>query len=147
MDKLIAIMKIVLGTTFALYLKAHAAHWNVEGPMFPEYHRFFGELYGDLWRSVDDIAEHIRQLDAYAPGSMERFTELSRIKSNNEILPPNDVVIMLMKDTEIMIIVLTEALHLAGQTDKQGLVNFLSGRIEVHSKQRWQLRATAKRLA
>ena len=146
MEKLIAIMKVVLGTMFALYLKVHAAHWNVEGAHFSEYHRFFAELYTDIWQSIDDIAEQVRQLDAYAPGSLERLVELSRIKSNNDILAPNDLIIMMMKDTEIAIATLTEALHLAEQADKQGLINFLAGRIQAHSKQRWQLRATAKRL-
>jgi starvation-inducible DNA-binding protein len=146
MDKLIPMMKIVLGTAFSLYLKLHAAHWNVEGSQFPSYHEFFRAMYDETWHSIDDIAEQIRQLDAYAPGSMERLIELSRIKSTNEVLVAADLVIMLMKDTEVLIGALTEALHLAETEDKQGLVNFLAGRIEAHSKMRWQLRVTAKKI-
>ena len=73
MDKLISAMKIVLGTTFALYSKTHGAHWNVEGPLFPAYHQLFGDLYTEIWASIDDIAEQIRQLDAYGPQSLERL--------------------------------------------------------------------------
>src|SRR3569833_2530731 len=146
MDKLIVAMKIVLGTTFAKYLKTHAAHWNVEGPQFPSYHAPPGTMYEEIWQAIDPIAEHIRQLDAYAPASLERLTELSQIKANNEIMPPPEMLLMLMKDTETLIATLTEALHLAEAADKQGLVNYLADRIEVHSKYRWQLRATTKRL-
>jgi starvation-inducible DNA-binding protein len=146
MDKLISAMKIVLGTTFALYSKTHGAHWNVEGPLFPAYHQLFGDLYTEIWASIDDIAEQIRQLDAYAPQSLERLVELSRIKGTNEVMVAADLLAMLVKDNETLIATLTETLHLAEAEDKQGLVNFLAARIEAHSKQRWQLRATAKRL-
>ncbi len=146
MDKLIAIMKIVLGTAFSLYLKTHAAHWNVEGPSFPQLHQFFQMIYEDVWQSVDDIAEQVRQLDAYAPCSLERFNELSRIKCSNEVMPAQEMLIALLKDNDILIHAMTEALHAAEAEDKQGLVNFLAGRLETHSKWRWQLRATAKRI-
>jgi starvation-inducible DNA-binding protein len=146
LDKLIAAMKVTLGTTFTLYVKAHACHWNVEGPTFVSYHRLFGDIYSEIWQAIDDIAEQIRQLDAYAPASLERFMELSRIKGTNEVLPPHDMLVMLMKDTEMMITVLTETLHLAEAEDRQGLVNFLAGRLEAHTKQRWMLRASAKKL-
>ena len=146
MEKLIQNLKTVLGTTFTLYLKFHAAHWNIEGPFFESYHKLFNGIYDDLWQSVDVIAEQIRQLDAYAPGSLERFVELSKIKGTNEILPPNTLVVMLLKDIETLVSLTTEALHNAEKEDKQGLVNFLAGRVEMLSKWRWQLRATSKKI-
>jgi starvation-inducible DNA-binding protein len=146
MEKLLAIMKIAFGTVFASYVKAHASHFNVEGLSFVSLHRLFGDIYQDTWASIDEIGEQIRQLDAYAPGSLERYAELSRIKTSNEVLPAHDMIVALMKDQEIVMATLTEALHAAEMEDKQGLVNFLAGRIESHSKWRWQLRATAKRV-
>lgn len=145
MDKLIHSMKVTLGTAFVFYSKAHACHWNVEGISFVSLHKLFGEIYQDTWESIDDIAEQIRQLDAYAPGSLERFIELSRLKGTNEVLQAHDMIIMLLKDTEVLITVLTEAFHAAEAENKQGLANFLAGRVEAHSKWRWQLRATAKK--
>ena len=146
MEQLIESMKIVLGTGFSLYLKAHSYHWNILGEHFPSYHPFLGEIYTTIWESLDDFAEQIRQLDAQAPGSMERFIKLSRIQSDNSVPNTRQMMINLFNDTEIFIALLTETLHMAEQADKQGLVNFLAGRIEVHSKMRWQLRATANRL-
>lgn len=147
MDKLINIMKVTLGTAFASYLRAHASHWNVEGIHFEELHTLFENIYKDTWESIDDLAEKIRQLDAYAPCSLERFIELSRIASSNEVFPASEMVVAVMKDQEAMIVILTEAFHVATEMDKQGLANFLANRIEMHSKWRWQLRATAKRTA
>jgi len=44
MEKLIEQLKVILGTNFALYYKAHSYHWNVEGPDFPQYHKFIKNI-------------------------------------------------------------------------------------------------------
>jgi starvation-inducible DNA-binding protein len=107
----------------------------------------FGKIYTDVWNSIDDMAEQIRQLDAYAPASLERMIALSRInRSNSGMLPTGQMLTGLFEDNDVVIAVLTEALHVAEAEDKQGLVNFLAGRLEAHSKWRWQLRASAKRV-
>ena len=80
MEELVGQMKGLLASTFALYLKAHYFHWNVEGPDFAQYHEFFGNFYESVYGNVDKIAEEIRALDAYAPGSLGRFQELTGIK-------------------------------------------------------------------
>jgi starvation-inducible DNA-binding protein len=140
-------MKVTLGTTFVFYVTCHAYHWNCEGPFFPVYHALFGKIYTDVWNSIDDMAEQIRQLDAYAPASLERMIALSRInRSNSGMLPTGQMLTGLFEDNDVVIAVLTEALHVAEAEDKQGLVNFLAGRLEAHSKWRWQLRASAKRV-
>lgn len=61
----------VLGATYALAIRTHIAHWNVEGPEFASLHELFGEQYRALLAAADDIAERIRALDAYAPGTPE----------------------------------------------------------------------------
>lgn len=60
-------LKQVLGTSFAFYIKAAGFHWNIEGPNFPQYHAFLGDLYNEVYGSIDQLAEIIRQLDSYAP--------------------------------------------------------------------------------
>jgi starvation-inducible DNA-binding protein len=57
----------VLADTFALYLKTHNFHWNVEGPMFNTLHLMFMEQYTELWNALDAIAERIRSLGYPAP--------------------------------------------------------------------------------
>ena len=79
-NTLIDSMKVLHATNFAFYLKMHFFHWNVTGPFFPQYHEFFGDLYAEIHGAVDDIAEHIRSIEGYAPGSLQRFKELSLYK-------------------------------------------------------------------
>lgn len=60
----------LLADTYTLYLMTHNFHWNVTGPMFQTLHLMFETQYTELALAVDEIAERIRALDAFAPGSL-----------------------------------------------------------------------------
>ena len=70
----------VLADTYMLYLKTHAFHWNVEGPMFNTLHAMFMEQYTELWNAVDSVAERIRALGFPAPGTYSEFSALTSIE-------------------------------------------------------------------
>jgi starvation-inducible DNA-binding protein len=144
METLQEIMKKVLADTFALYLKAHQYHWNVEGVNFPQYHEFFGNLYKELHDAVDPIAEEIRSLDTYAPGSFTRFMELTEIEDEITVPAGVEMARRLMTDNERVLATLNVAFKLADQFDKQGLADFLAGRIDIHNKHAWMLRSITK---
>lgn len=144
METLIEMMRKVLADTFAMYLKAHNYHWNVEGSNFPQYHDFFGNLYQELHGAVDPIAEEIRALDAYVPGSLSRFLELTEIE--DELSIPNGVEMArrLMVDNQKVIMTLDMAFKLADELDQQGLADFIAGRLDTHKKHGWMLRSITK---
>jgi len=144
METLQEIMKKVLADTFALYLKAHNYHWNVEGMNFPQYHEFFGNLYEELHGAVDPIAEEIRALDTYAPGSFTRFLELTEIEDELAVPAGVEMARRLMTDNERVLATLNVAFKLADTMDKQGLADFIAGRIDAHSKHQWMLRSITK---
>jgi starvation-inducible DNA-binding protein len=144
METLVEIMRKVLADTFAMYLKAHNYHWNVEGPNFPQYHDFFGKLYEELHGAVDPIAEEIRSLDAYAPGSFTRFLELTEIQDETNVPMAREMAAKLLADNQIVLNTLNMAFKLADQFDKQGLADFVAGRIDVHNKHAWMLRSIIK---
>ena len=79
------LLKTLLGTQAAYYVKAHGFHWNVETPDFYQYHKFFQKIYEDAYSAIDPIAEYIRSLDEYAPGSLDRFLELSIISGQTKV--------------------------------------------------------------
>lgn len=144
MDTLQELMKKVLADTFAMYLKAHNYHWNVEGASFPQYHEFFGNLYEELHGAVDPIAEQIRAIDAYAPGSFTRFMELTDIEDEMSVPSGVEMARKLMIDNEIVINTLDMAFKLATTFNKQGLADFLAGRLDIHAKHGWMLRSITK---
>ena len=144
MEQLIEKLKILHASNFSFYLKLHFFHWNVEGPNFPQYHELFGDLYEDVHGSVDNYAEHLRALQAYAPGSLGRFSALSAIGDQFETLPASQMIRVAMEDNTKVMFLIGELDKLASEAGEIGLSNFLQGRMEIHRKHQWMLRATSK---
>jgi starvation-inducible DNA-binding protein len=145
MDELIEQMKVTLANTFSFYLKAHNFHWNVEGSNFSELHGFFEGIYSDAWGAVDAIAEHIRNLEAYAPGSLGRFRELSQISDENNIPDGHGMITKLEADNKKVIESLKLAQKQAETQGAVGIANFYQDRIDIHEKHGWMMRAYTKR--
>jgi starvation-inducible DNA-binding protein len=143
-ELLIEKMKAYHATNFAFYLKTHFFHWNVEGPNFPQYHEFFGDLYADVWAAADDIAEHIRALESYAPGSFTRLSAMSMIADQIDPIPAPDMFLMLMGDNIKLMAMIAELDRMANDAGEIGLSNFLQARHEIHKKHQWMMRATSK---
>ena len=144
MMELIEALKKAQATTFALYLKAHNFHWNVEGPDFAQYHGFLGDFYAEVFGAVDTIAELIRTLDAYAPGSFSRFQQLSTIE--DELTVPRGIVMIarLYADNQRVLATLTDAYRMAESAGNYGVSNALQDRITIHEKHGWMLRSFTK---
>ena len=143
-ELLIEKMKAYHATNFAFYLKTHFFHWNVEGPNFPQYHEVFGDLYADVWAAADDIAEHIRALESYAPGSFTRLSAMSMIADQIDPIPAPDMFLMLMGDNIKLMAMIAELDRMANDAGEIGLSNFLQARHEIHKKHQWMMRATSK---
>lgn len=138
-------MKVLLADNFAFYLKAHNYHWNVEGPDFPQLHSFFGSLYEEVWGAVDSVAEHIRTLDAYSPGSLSRFKELTSIEDELKIPPAPEMCRRLYDDNQKVLASIKIAFEAAEADGLIGLSDFLQGRSDVHQKHAWMLRSLIKK--
>lgn len=134
-------LKTLLGTTFTFYVKIHGFHFNVEGPDFPQYHQFLSDFYSDVYGSIDKIGEYIRTLDAYAPGSLSRYIELSAIQDQTQIPRAELMFIELKTDNDIMLKVLDGVFKTASNENKQGIANFIAERLDAHEKWNWMLRS------
>jgi starvation-inducible DNA-binding protein len=143
MEELHNALKIVLADTFTMYLKTQSFHWNVIGPNFPQYHDFFGNLYEELHGAVDPIAEQIRAVNSFAPSSLARIKELTRIEESDTIPTAERMFQILINDNNIVLDALKQAYDLAEKEDELALANFLQDRMDIHKKHGWMLRATA----
>jgi starvation-inducible DNA-binding protein len=144
MEKLVSQLKTILGTNFALYLKAHGYHWNIEGSNFPQYHSFLEGFYTDVWNQTDSIAEHIRALDSYAPGSLVRMLELADIQESSTVLDAMAMMRDLYSDNERFIIHLRAGITAADAAGEPAVGNFLQDILDAHQKKAWMLRSTLK---
>jgi starvation-inducible DNA-binding protein len=137
-------LKKVHADAFAFYLKAHYYHWNVEGPNFPQYHVFLQNLYQEVFNSIDTLAELIRTLDSYAPGTLTRLKELTTIEETDDIPDALTMMSRLLMENNIVRASLLTAYRTAETSGEIGISNFLQDRIQAHEKHAWMLRSILK---
>lgn len=138
-------LKTLLATTYAFALKAQNFHWNVEGPDFAQLHKFFGKIYSEVNdNAIDKIAEYIRTLDEYAPGSFERFSELSQLQGQLKIPRARLMIEELARDNGTIKEVLRRCFDTATQERAEGIANFIAERMDAHDKHGWMLKSFLK---
>ena len=138
-------LKTLLATEYAFSLKAQLFHWNVEGPDFAQLHEFFGNLYEEVYNnSIDKTAEYIRALGDYAPGSYERFAELTIIKGQIKIPRARLMIEELLANNDQLLELLNTCFATAEQENQQGIANFIAERIDAQQKHGWMLRSFLK---
>lgn len=144
MDDLYKASKIAFASEFSFYLKSQNFHWNVEGSDFLEYHELFGNIYEEVYGSIDTFAEKLRSLGTYAPASLSRLSMLSQIEDEEQVMPKDQMVAELMSDNEKMIKILKMVYDIAEKYGEHGFSNFLAERMDAHRKHGWMLRASSK---
>lgn len=144
MEELQKAAKIGFASEFSFYLKAHNFHWNVEGIHFQELHSLFETIYLEVYGSIDPFAENIRKLNTYTPASLARFSMLSTIDDENEMLGPTEMLQELLVDSDKLVRVLKMIYDIAEREGEHGFSNFLAERMDAHRKHSWQLRASLK---
>ena len=144
MDELKHAMKIAFASEYAFALKTQNFHWNVEGPLFPQLHMLFDTLYSEVYGSIDAFAENIRKIGAYTPASFLRFSMLSVVKDETDILDPESMIHELLIDSEQLEEMFKIVFMAAEELGEHGLSNFLADRQDAHAKHSWMLRSTLK---
>ena len=131
----------LLADSYSVYLKTHNFHWNVTGPMFATLHTLFEQQYTELATAVDEIAERIRALGEYAPGSYSQFSQLSKIPEATEIPKAEQMIRTLLTDQETLIRRARALTSTAGKAGDEATLDILTRRIEAHEKNAWMLRS------
>lgn len=144
MDKFVNQLKIAFASQYAFAIKAQNFHWNVEGSDFYQYHNLFETIYDEVYGAIDAFAENIRKIQAYTPASLYRFSALSAIDDETEVLAPEAMIQELLRDAEKMQEIMKVLFVEAENRGEHGLSNFLADRQDAFAKHAWFLRATAK---
>ncbi len=131
----------LLADSAVLYLKTHSFHWNVEGPMFNTLHLMFMEQYTELWNALDLIAERIRSLGYYAPGSYRKFAQLASLTESEETLPAKEMIRELLVGHEAVAKTARSIYPVAEAGYDEATLDLLTQRLQVHEKTAWMLRS------
>lgn len=134
----------LLADEHVLYVKTRNFHWNVTGPRFHDLHVFFASLYGGMEQSLDDIAERIRALGRFAPGSLRAYLERARLsEAESTGLDATAMLKALLADHEALILTLRADIRAADEVHGDAATaDFVTGLLADHEKKAWMLRAS-----
>ena len=135
----------LLADTYVLYLKTHSFHWNVEGPMFQTLHLMFMGQYTETWNAIDPIAERIRSLGHYAPGSYKQYVKLATVKECDGVPKAGKMIAELIDGQEAVARTARSVLPLAEAANDQPTLDLLTQRLDIHEKNAWMLRSLLKK--
>jgi len=138
-------LKTLLASTQSFAIKSQNFHWNIEGSDFPQYHEFFDTLYGDVSGTIDRIAEYVRILGAYTPGSLTRYAELSVIQDQTKIPRAELMFSESLQDCETMIQLVVEMFDQATAERQQGIANYMAELQDLYAKKAWFIRSILKK--
>ncbi|WP_442598188.1 Dps family protein [Parapusillimonas sp. JC17] len=131
----------MLADSYTLYLMTHNFHWNVTGPLFNTLHAMFMTQYTEQWQALDGIAERIRALGHYAPGTYAEYARLSSISETSSVPNAEQMIQLLVKGNEAVAKTARAALKKADSVDDQPTVDLLTQRLDIHEKNAWMLRS------
>lgn len=134
-------LSALLADSYMLYIKTHNFHWNVEGPMFNTLHTMFMDQYTELWNALDTIAERIRALGEYAPGSYKQFAALTSIEESDKVPEAEKMIADLIKGHEVVIQTARQLLPVCAEAHDDVTAGVLTDRLEIHEKTSWMLRS------
>lgn len=138
-------LNVVLADSYALMALTHLAHWNVEGEHFFGLHKAFQEQYENLFEAIDDIAEQIRTLDAYASGGLSTLAKIAGLEEFKSPLPQKDYVASLIVAHEKVVEDATRVRDIAGEVNDLQSQDLMIERLQWHSKTLWMLKSFLKR--
>ena len=142
MSKLSNQMKQLWADNFSAYIKAHGFHINMTGDDFPQYHKFYNEIYESLQGYIDTLGEGLRTLNELVPANVSRLRQLSTIADAQVVPDECDMVKETYADIESLIQSATVAFELCNAEKKYGLQNILAQYLEDMEKHCWMLRSS-----
>ncbi len=131
----------LLADTYTLYLKTHYFHWNVTGPMFQTLHLMFETQYNELALAVDLIAERIRALGCFAPGTYKEFSALTSIAESDGVPKATEMIAQLVSGQEAVVRTARSLFELVDKAQDEATADLLTQRIQLHEKTAWMLRS------
>ena len=134
----------VLADSYALLALTHLAHWNVEGPGFFALHTAFQTQYEELFVAIDEIAERVRSLDAYAIGGLGMLARTAEMEEFAAPLDQAAYVKALIVANGKLVADASKARDVAGEVNDPESQDLMISRITLHQKTIWMLKSFLK---
>lgn len=138
-------LKTAFASEYAFVVKAQNFHWNVVGRMFAQDHALFERIYGEVQGILDDFAENLRKVGAFAPSSLGQLAAFSVVDDADDVPPSAEVMMQtLLDDSDKLVNLFRLVFEMAEERGDHGLSNFLADRQDAHAKHSWMLRSSLR---
>jgi starvation-inducible DNA-binding protein len=107
-------------------------------------HEFFGDIYAEVYGSIDDTAEQIRQIQGRAIHSLLEFDKYRTVPDTPITVPTDNTGMLsdLFSANQLVLATLMKVYQEANEQNEDGLSNYLQDRMMAHKKHAWMLRST-----
>jgi starvation-inducible DNA-binding protein len=129
-----------VSNAFILYLNYKHYHWQTFGPLFRDLHRLFDELAGEVYATVDELAERVRMIGQNPVSRIEEFLKSATIKSASDSRDMRDMISEADRNVLTVIKEMRGAIKRADEADDPGTADLFTRFVQIHEKHEWWLR-------
>ncbi len=128
-----------------LHCKLQNYHWNVEGKEFFQTHAKLEEMYDNISKQIDEIAEHILILGEQPLGRLKDYIEISNIKeTESKNIQSEEIYNILLSDYENLLKKSIEIKEEAENQKEYSTSSLIDEYILEYSKIIWMLKNVTK---
>jgi len=123
------------------YQNTRGYHWNIKGEKFFELHIKFEELYNDLFKKIDEVAERILTLGHSPNHNYSDYRKVSRIVESTDVTDGFTAVGDILNSFKIIISIQREILSLSDEMHDEGTIAIITDYIRTQEKLVWMYSA------
>lgn len=135
-------LKQVFNDNFVAYYRSHVAHVNIVGRNFVSDHKLLKGIYEDLQEQIDIIAEILRSMDEFMPGSLEQVLQSSHIEDDPMLGDSDSMLESVYDDIEHLKGCYEELIKVGNEEGYDHISNYAQDRVLQLSKFCWMLSST-----
>lgn len=141
MEKIVKDLNVFLSDLNVFFRKLQNYHWYVEGKNFFLIHEKLEEYYDDVFKQIDEVAEHILMLNYEPLATMKDYLQnATLVEAQNKKVKEEEIFSVLMNDfTQLM----KEAKDIKTQADEKQVMEtstFIDNYIADFNKKIWMIR-------
>lgn len=141
--EVVQLLNGVLADQFVLLVKSLNYHWNVEGIQFREIHKLLEDLYNELFKHIDEVAERVRTVGGRPVATMGEILEMARLKEASQNKHTiHEMLQDLLQDHDSLIRTLRAGAEQCEELGDYGSNDQLTSLLRETEKLAWMLRAS-----
>lgn len=127
---------------FVAYYRSHVAHVNIMGRNFSADHQLLQGIYEDLQDQIDHIAELLRTLGEFMPGSLAEIIDQSHIADDPVEGDADELLSTVQDNLEHLRDCYSELIEIAHEEGNEPISNYAQDRVLALNKFVWMLSST-----